>query len=212
MFKLFKRDAEEYNYFRTFKAISLLIIDAYSLIISNFKNDQLDSLEEILNEIKTIEKSGFHQKKELLNYLYKDFLPPIERKSLIGLTHSLDAILKNTVNLIVSMDIYQVKSLQPTILELIELLVNASEELPQLMKDLEDFKHPQKIRFRTDEVNQIIVQGTQINHQGVKNLYLGDMSLSDTMKYTKVYESFEEVFASIESLLNTVEAVIIENT
>lgn len=38
------------------------------------------------------------------------------------------------------------------------------------------------------------------------------MNSFNTMKHTRMYESFKEVFQEIEGLMNTVEAVIIENT
>ena len=212
MFKLFKKDEEEYNYFRTFKAIALQTVAATDLIYTTFKKDPFDSLEEALNEVERIKKSANNLKKELLNYLYEDFLPPIERKDLIELTHTLGTVLKDTMDLIIHLDMYQIKTIQPQMNQLLELIGQSNYKLPQLMKDLEDFKHPPKIRKTLEEMNKINAQGSQVYYQGVKSLSLDEMNSFDTMKYTRMYESFNKVFQAIEGLMNTVEAMIIQNT
>lgn len=212
MFNLFKKDEKEYNYFRTFKGIALQIVEATDLIAKNLKKDPFNFLEEAVDEIKENKESVNYQKKELLNYLYEDFLPPIERKDLIGLTHALETVLKNTIDLFIHLDMYQIKTIQPQMNQLMELIKLATNKLPQMMQDLEDFKHPQKIREVLEEMNEINIKGAQLYQQAVKSLYLGEMNPVDTIKYTKVYEHFNEVLGSIEKLMNGVEAVIIENT
>lgn len=212
MFNLFKKDEKEYNYFRTFKVIALQIVEATDLIAKNLKKEPFNSLDEALNEIKINEESANYQKKELLNYLYEDFIPPIERKDLIELTHALDAVLKNTIDLVIHLDIYQIKTIQPQMNQLMELIRLATNKLPQLMQDLEGFKHPQKIREALEEMNEINIKAAQLYQQAVKSLYLGEMNAVDVMKYTKMYEHFNEVLGSIEKLMNSIKAVIIENT
>ena len=147
-----------------------------------------------------------------LNYLYEDFLPPIERKDIIALTHSLDCVVKNTTAIMAHLDMYQIKTIQPQMKLLMELIGQATHKLPQLMQDLEDFKHPQKNWKTLEEMNTINSQGAQSYYQGVKNLNLGEMNSFETMKYTRMYESFHEIFQSIQELMIIVEAVIIENT
>ncbi len=72
--------------------------------------------------------------------------------------------------------------------------------------------HPQKNWKTLEEMNTINSQGAQSYYQGVKNLNLGEMNSFETMKYTRMYESFHEIFQSIQELMIIVEAVIIENT
>lgn len=211
MFKLFKTE-KEYNYFAAFQEISLLIVAAADLIVKNLEEDPFDSLEKTMKEIEIISKSANHQKKELLQYLYEDFLPPIERKDIIALTHSLDRILKKVTDVIIHLDMYQIKIIQAPMNHLMKLIQQVTFELPHLMKYLEDFKHPQKIMETLEIMGEINAQGAQIYYQGVKSLNLGEMNSFETMKYTRMYESFNEVFQSIEELMNTAEAVIIENT
>lgn len=211
MFNLFKKD-EEYNYFKALTKISLQTVEITELLSINLKNDRYDTLDEALKEIQKIDKLVNHLKKELLNYLYKDFLPPIERKDIIALTYVLDNVLKKMMDLMIHLDIYQIKKTQPTMRELMKLIGQSINAVPQLMEYLEDFKHPQKIKETLEEMNEINNQGVKLYQQALKNLYLEEVNAIDTIKYSKIYEHFNEVFRSIERLMNAVAAVIIENT
>ncbi len=212
MFSLFKKDEKEYNYFKVFQAISMQIVAVADLLATNLQLDSFDSLDKVLGEIQRIENLGNEQKKELLNYLYDDFLPPIERQDIIALTHSLNQILKNTADLLYHRDMYQIETIQPTMHDLALQLEKSVDQIPEMMLNLEDFKHPQKIRETLREMDTISMDAIQLYRKGVKKLSLGEMNSFDTMKYTRMYESFDEFFRSIKNLMEIVEAVIIQNT
>lgn len=212
MFSLFKKDEKEYNYFKVFQAISMQIVAVADLLATNLQLDSFDSLDKVLGEIQRIENLGNEQKKELLNYLYDDFLPPIERQDIIALTHSLNQILKNTADLLYHRDMYQIETIQPTMHDLALQLEKSVDQIPEMMLNLEDFKQPQKIRETLREMDTISMDAIQLYRKGVKKLSLGEMNSFDTMKYTRMYESFDEFFRSIKNLMEIVEAVIIQNT
>lgn len=209
MFNLFKKEEEEYNYFSTFEAISFQIVKVSDLLLGHLNKN---SLEEALEKSQAIEQVANEQKNELLNYLYEDFLPPIERQDIIALTYSLDVVFKQTRDIMNHLDMYQIKEIQPEMIEIMQLIKENTHKVPQMMKDLEDFKHPQKIREAIETMRKINKLGSEIYHKGVKNLNIGEMNSFETMKYTRMYECLNRVLEAIEDLINNVVAMIIQNT
>ena len=212
MFSLFNKEEKEYNYFKTFETISSQIMRVSNLLLEYLDQDSIILLEDALHESEASVHVANEQRNELLNYLYDDFLPPIERQDIIGVIYTLDTVLKKTADIMIHLDMYQIKVIQPEMGKLIEIIAKVTHEIPPMMKNLEDFKHPEKIRESIIEIQEANKLASETYHLGVKKLNIGEMNSFETMKYTRMYECLYEVLQAVEGLIHRIVAVIIQNT
>lgn len=212
MFNLFHGKETEYNYFDTFEDMASLIVQTTDLISENINNYQSSSIDTSLNEIRKTEKIAKEKKRELIDYLYMDFLPPIERLDIIEVVHSLNHVLEKTGNLMAGLDMYRLTSIHVDFLELVRVLVKLNSKLPQIMSDLEEFKHPKNLFIVLKEMDQIMNEARLTHHAAVKNIYIHQANTFKLIKYNQMYNCFDEAFLAIEQLMKSVEVVIIQNT
>ncbi|MDN6626757.1 MAG: DUF47 family protein [Pisciglobus halotolerans] len=203
---------EEYDYFDEFEKISLLTIDAAEFLSRNLKNYQLDSLEEQLAAIHKIERVADEKKYEMMHYLYQDFLPPIERDDIIELSHALDAVLDNIEDVLIRMDMYQIESIQKEMLTFIELVDEAAYKLLEMIRELYNFKKSKRLFSIIAEINTIEEKGDIIYQRAVKNLHFNKSDFSQSYRYSKIYDAFEECCDSFEHVADSAEAIVLKNS
>lgn len=209
---MFKKKKEEYEYFKAFEEISLLVIQSAELLSSILKDYQLETLESKLAEMHEIEHTADEKKHHMMRYLYQDFLPPIERDDIIELAHALDTTLDMVEDVLIRMDMYQIEKVQPEMLEFMGLVEQAAHKLHEIMKNLRNFKKSNLSLKATVEMNNIEEQGDVLYHRAIKKLHMGKGDLLEIFAYSKIYDTFEKSCDAFEEVADIVEAVILKNS
>lgn len=213
MFNPFKKEeAEDFTYFRTFEEFSLLIAEATDFLAANLKNYQLDELENELNEMKKIEVVANDKKQATLDFLYQDFLPPIERPDILEITQALNTLLGTVSDILARLDRYQVKTIEPDVFVLIEVLKQGSDKTLALTKELIHFKHPEKLLALMKDINSLVRRGYALHHQAIKKMMHNENDAIVVFSYSNIYEGFNRSWHALERLTRAVEAMIIQNT
>ena len=212
MFDIFKKEKNKYNYFTAFEQVTLLIVEAADFLSKNLKDYDLSSLERELIEFHKIEREADEKQKQMMHYLYKDFLPPIEREDIIEMSYALDTVLNNIEDILIQMDMYQIESVSSEMLSLVRLIEESYHKLSEIMKELSNFKNPKKLLIMNEEIIKLEDEGDIIYYQAVKDLHIDKTNLSRSYRYAKIYDVFEVSIDSFEDLANVVEAIILKNT
>lgn len=212
MFKIFKSEKSDYNYFKSFEEIALLIVEVADNLYTNLINHQLSSLGEKVTEMHTIERNADQKKKQMMYYLYQDFLPPIEREDIIDMVYALDSVLNNLEDILIHTDMYQVETITIEMQRLLDLITEASNYLPMMMKELSNFKNPDKLVRMIEEIISIEAAADMICYEAIKKLHVDKVDTLLSYKYSIMYDVFETCFDSFEDLANVVEAIILKNT
>lgn len=213
MFNPFKKEeAEDFTYFRTFEEFSLLIAEATDFLAANLKNYQLDELENELNEMKKIEVVANDKKQATLDFLYQDFLPPIERPDILEITQALNTLLGTVSDILARLDRYQVKTIEPDVFVLVEVLKQGSDKTLALTKELIHFKHPEKLLALMKDINSLVRRGYALHHQAIKKMMHNENDAIVVFSYSNIYEGFNRSWHALERLTRAVEAMIIQNT
>lgn len=212
MFNMFKKEKKEYNYFTSFEEVTLLIVEAANFLSVNLKDYELSSLEAKVKEIHKIERAADEKKKDMMRYLYKDFLPPIEREDIIEMAYALDTVLNNIEDILIQIDMYGIEDITEDMISLIELIEKASNKLSDVMKELSNFKNPEKLIMMTGEIIDLEDEGDVIYYRAIKNLHREKVDPYKSYRYSKIYDIFETSVDSFEDLANVVESIILKNT
>lgn len=213
MFNPFKKEeTEDFTYFKTFEEFSSLIAEATDFLAANLKNYQLDELENELNEMKKIEVVANEKKQATLDFLYQDFLPPIERADIFELIQALNTLLDTISDILACLDRYQVKTIEPDVFVLMEILKQGSEKTLALTKELIHFKHPEKLLVFMKDLNTLVKRGHALHHHAIKKIIQNKGDAIMVLSYSNIYESFNHSMYALERLTRAVEAMIIKNT
>ena len=213
MFDMFKnKNKEEYNYFDSFEEVSSLIVKTTECLSENLNNYKLHLLEEKLEEMHVIEREADDKKEDMMLYLYKDFLPPIEREDIIEMAHQLDTVLDNIEDILIQMDMYQIEMVQDDMLTMLVLIERASDKLAEAVKELSNFKHPKKLLPLIDEINNIEEEGDVIYQRAIKKLHVEKLDRFNSYRYSKIYDAFEISIDSFEDIADVIQAIILKNT
>lgn len=212
MLKFFRSDKKEYNYFTSFEEIARHIVEVAEDVSSYLKHYELSSLGERVREIHKIERAADQKKKEMMRYLYQDFLPPIEREDIIDMVYALDTVVNNIEDILIQVDMYQIKAMSPDMQTLLNLIKEASNHVSNMMSELSNFKNPKKLLFMTEEIIKIEEQADVICYQAIKEIHVNKIDSLISYRYSKIYDVFETSFDSFEYLVNVVEAIILKNT
>lgn len=212
MLNMFKKDKSEYNYYRSFDEIAGLIVEVAEMLNHILKNYELSTLEEKLKEMHKIERDADDKKKQMMAYLYKDFLPPIEREDIIEMAYELDTVLDNIEDIVIQMNMYQIQDLEAAMLDFGELIEAAAHKLADITKVLSNFKNPEKILALTEEIINIESRADLIYYRAIKNLHIGKVDPYKSYRYSRIYDVFELSADSFEEITNVVEAIILKNS
>ena len=212
MFERFKKRKEKYDYFDSFEETASLILESSEFLSINLENYQLYSLEKRLVEMHKIKRAADKNKKQMMYYLYQDFLPPIEREGIIALAHALNTVLNTIEDILIRMDMYQIKLIQPDMMAFMELVEKASLKLTDMIKNLPNFKNPKQLLQNIEEISEIEEKGDAIYHRSIKNSHIDEVDSNESFRYSKIYDAFEESLNSFEELTSIVEAIVLTNT
>ena len=212
MFNIFKREKKGYNYFTSFEEVSLLIVEAAKFLSTNLKEYELSTLGEKVKEFHKIERAADEKKKEMMRYLYKDFLPPIEREDIIEMAYALDTVLNDIEDILIQIDMYQIETIPSDMIAFLEVIEKSADKLSNIMKKLSNFKNPEKLLLATEKIINLEEEGDIIYYQAIKNLHVGKVDIFKSYRYSKIYDVFETSVDSFEDLANVVEAIILKNT
>ena len=131
---------EKLNYFEEFiKSMEFSVKEANLLneIMKDFKRETLASN---IEKMHVLEHSADMQKHNLMEYLLKDFIPPIEREDIVELSHKIDNVADNIEEILINFYILDVQELKEEIPEYLDLLLNSCNAFFKLLMEFKNFK------------------------------------------------------------------------
>jgi len=207
-----KMKTKRYNYYKEFISVSNLIVEA-SHFLNEIMNDyDVNDLEQKLIQLHKIERNADEQKYEMMNNLYRDFLPPIERDDIIDLANALDTIIDLIEDILIYIDMYQVPAITGEMLEFTELIEKCAEKLQEAIKDLKNFKKPKALHEAIILINRYENLGDDLYTKSVKKLFVARKDALDTIALIRIYDYFEKSCDSFEEAADIISSIILKNS
>lgn len=203
---------EELNYFDTFIKNSKYALDA-SIILKDFiYNFDIEKSNEIEKEVHNIENEADRNQHIILNYLVKDFLPPIDREDIITLSHRIDDVVDNIDEFVINLNILNVKSLRKDTKDFINLLQKCTDNLSRMLESFKNIKKYDEIKEGVIAINYIEEEGDKLYQDAIKELYANETNPIEVIKWTTLYNCLEDCFDSCEGVADCVEEILMKNS
>jgi len=208
-----KKKGGEKNYFK-----QLYKTSHYAVELSNTLGTMLNSLPMTNENAITLHKMEHEadiRNDELIDNLYKEFLPPIERDDLMNLVYSLDDVIDAIEDVGVRLFMLRITGLKPEAKEVISVIAEMSLALEKAFGELHNFKKPKTIYPYLKEIGQLEEKGDQIYRGAVRKLFDEAentvKSTMDIMKWRELFEIMESACTAFENAANRIQDTIMKN-
>lgn len=203
---------EELNYFDTFIKNSNYALEASRILKEFVYKFDIEKSSEIEYAVHNIENEADKNQHIILNYLIKDFLPPIDREDIVTLSHRIDDVMDNIDELVINLNILNVKSLRDDTTAFIDLLEKCSENLSKMLESFKNMKNYDEIKKQVIAINVIEDEGDKLYQDAIKELYENETNPIEVIKWTTLYNCLEDCFDSCESVADCVEEILMKNS
>ena len=205
------KNKEDYNYFNEFINISNCIVDS-SVILKETLENYTKELEENILKVHVLEHKADRIIHGMRNYLIKDFLPPIEREDIILIGHTLDDVEDYIDEILINFNILNITNIREDAIEFANLLSKCCRLIKELLECLKNFKKIDLVKNKTIEINQLEEEGDKLFEKCMKKLYIEESNPVDIIKWTTIYNCFENTIDACEKIGDCVEDVMMKNS
>ena len=199
----------EYNYFDVLIMMSENIVNSANILNDTLKNYQM--IEENVIEIHKLETDCDRMVHEFSNQLIKDFITPIDREDLNAIIHMLDDVEDNIDELLINFKILNITTIRKDVEKFTELIVHSANAVKEMFICFKNFKKIDVIKEKIIEINTIEDRGDDTFEELMTNLYTSTDPM-EVIKWTKIYNGFENSIDSCERLGDRVSLTLLKNS
>jgi len=163
------------------------------------------------DRLKEIEHRGDDLVHTIAEELNKTFVTPIDHDDMSKLTSRLDDILDYIEAAAHRMWAYDVKTVPPEMVSLVECVLGSVKEVNHAVKDLKNFKRKNEILQHCIEINRWENVGDDITHEAVANLFKGK-DVIELIKLKEIYEQLEMATDKCEDVADVIKDIFIKNS
>ena len=203
---------EKLNYFDEFIKNMQFSTDEINVIKEMFIDYDIEKVSNNLSKIHQIEHKADIKKHNLMAYLLKDFIPPIEREDIVELSHKIDNVIDNIEEILINFYIFNIEKIKPEISEYIDLLSKSCDSCNSLMIEFKNYKKSKKIFDIITQINNFEEKGDKLFMINMRNLHIEENDAKEIIIWTKIYNCFEKCYDSWEGVADCVEEIILKNS
>ena len=194
----------KFNYYDEFIKnieIALEMSEILKEFIDNYDNSKAKEIEQTVHSLENKADENLHH---LLEYLVKDFLPPIEREDIVLLAKKIDDIIDCIDETVIDFNIFNIISIREDVKQFIELMNRLCTIEKEMMIKFKSSK-------KYDEVNNIEEEGARLYENVIRKLFKEHDTI-EMIKWEKLYTDLENCFDSFESVADTVGEIVLKNS
>lgn len=202
---------KDHLYFQNFAECAQLSLQMAEHLNSFWKEYDPALLEKEMGVIHEMEHQADGKKHELFSQLVRAFVTPIDRDEIINISQSIDDVIDAMDDIMIQLNIAQVKDVKPDSLPLAELMVRCCKALQAMMEEFQDFKKSKRMKDLIIDINHLEEEGDRLHFDAMKNLHTNTKDALEVVVWREIYEAFELVFDKCEDVADIIEGVLIEN-
>ena len=203
---------EEYSYFDEFVNNSNYIVDSAEILKETLAEYSMQILEENIAKVHKLENEADQALHKMRNYLIKDFLPPIDREDIVLIGHRLDDIEDGIDEILINLNILNIITMRDDAIDFTELLIESCNSVKQALENFKNFKKADIVKEKVIEINVLEEKGDRLYENAMKKLYKESDSQLDIIKWTTIYNCFENAIDACERIADSIEDVIMKNS
>ena len=204
-----KKDNDYYDMFVNLVGYSCMASEKLCQVLSGF---DAAKLQEMLDEMHTIEHNADLEKHDMMQKLAKEFITPIEREDIVALAHGIDDVTDSIEEVLVKIYMFNLKELPEETREFTTVISKSCQTLKKAMEEFHNFRKSSAIHKLIVEVNCLEEECDRIYTRAVRNLFEKCSDPVKLMAFTEIIECFERCCDACEDVSEGIESVIMKNS
>ena len=203
---------KEFNYFDQFLSIASDIEESAEKLKNALTNYDYKEIDNNITEVHKLENASDLKLHTLEKQLIMDFLPPIDREDISLIGHRLDDIEDNIDEILINFKILNIRKVKPETNEFLELLVKCAKEVKKLIEYFKNLKKPEEAKEYAIKINALEDEGDRLYERLMTDLYSNTKDAIEIIKWTSIFNCFEDTIDNCERLADCISDVIIKNS
>ena len=143
--KDFRLKEKNFNYYDEFIKNANIAIEISTILKKHAENYDINNSTEVEEKVHKLENDADKNLHETIDYLVKDFLPPIEREDIVLLVNKIDDIIDYLDEIAINFNILNIVVLRENFLEFMELFNKVSILLKEMLENFKDKKKHEEV-------------------------------------------------------------------
>ena len=198
-------------YFENFAASTALSKEAATYLVSCLENYDPNNIQQMLDQMHSIEHRADVKKHEMSAALAKAFVTPVDREDLDMLSHQLDDVTDKIEEILQKFFIYNIQSIDPPAIQFAKMIVTFCDRLCALMGEFENFKKSKKIHNLIVELNDVEEECDKLYLSSMRALTKDPSDVLLVISWRDIYDCLESCADACEHVSECVGSVIMKN-
>lgn len=174
-------------------------------------SDDLARKAELTEIIDELEQKGDSLTHKIHLELGKNFITPFDREDIHSLASSLDDVADFIYGAAKKLFLYKIHSPSKAMLEITNLILQATEHVSKALIELKDLKNIRNITDACVRINSVENKADDIYDNAVAELFEYEKDAITLIKYKEVLSAMETATDKCEDVANVLESILVKN-
>jgi Phosphate transport regulator (distant homolog of PhoU) len=199
------------KFFPLFEQASENLIDMAKLLKELVNLTDVAKRKELTRKIEDLEHRGDDISHQIHLELGKNFITPFDREDIHTLASSLDDVADYIHGSANRMELYKLDSMTDPIIEMADLILEATEDVAKAVHELRNLKNIRNITDSCVRINSIENKADYIFDKAVAELFEFEKDAIVLIKYKEVLAAMETATDKCEDVANVLESILVKN-
>lgn len=183
--------------------------DLLENILCNFSEKEIAAQRSKMHEIEHKADEIHH---DILRKLSAEFITPIDQEDILHLVQIIDDVTDALDEVVLEFYMFHIKKVPEGAPELAKIVSRCVKALYESVKELKNFKKPEKLRSLLVEVNTIESEADVIYLEAIHSLFGTETDSRILIGNKEIYDSLENCCDLCEHAADVIDQIIIKNT
>jgi len=205
-FSIFPRNGRFYDLFADAAQLLIRGSEMTCDLLAHFENVDMKT-----KRIQELEDEADNVTHTIYTLMNQTFVTPLDREDIAALAQRMDDVMDYLEGTTTSIQMYGIDTPTDAARGLADL---ARLQCVQIGKAIDVLRHRRKLRdilALTREINRLENEGDQLYLRATAELFDGERSVVDIIKWREIYEQLEEALDSCEDVANILEAIVLKH-
>ncbi len=203
---------KSYNYFQSLSVLTDFSEQAAVLLSETMNHYSIDTIEEQMKKMHEIEHAADIAKHEMMGYLLKEFITPIDREDISTIAQEIDNVTDTIEDVLMQMYMFNIKTLRPEAMDFCNIIVSSCKELKKAADEFHHFKKSTELLKHIIDVNDMEEKGDLLYTKAVHSLHISSEDAIEIMTWTKLFDYLEKCCDATENVADVMEYVMMKNS
>lgn len=199
------------KFFPLFEQAGSNLIEMSKLLKESVNTTDLEQRKSLSKKLEDLEHVGDNITHQIHLELGRNFITPFDREDIHALASSLDDVADFIHGASNRMQLYQVEKATEPMIELADLILEATEHVAKALYELKDLKNIRNITDSCVRINSVENKADYIFDKALADLFEYEKDAISLIKHKEVISAMEDATDKCEDVANVLESILVKN-